>query len=179
MERAGHGCVTSLIPRDTESPIDGKTGAFTMTWRRWLEAVSNAINAATGNITAIATKLGSPDGTVANIPSEASQSLEMYGRNGVRVEGKLGVSPVYVELRPIDDDGTGELLALTRDDYGRITGTRAVVAGDLPESGSYPPTLLDDADTFSVPANKQVLFSIPIDLGLGTLDVSGDFVEVA
>lgn len=178
MERAGHGCVTN-IPGSQEQPVDRQTGQFSLPWRRWLEAINNAISAATGNITAIATKLGSPDGTVANIPAQSGDDLLIYGRNGVRVEGKLGVSPVYVELRPIEDDGTGELLAFTRDDYGRITGTRAVVAGDLPESGSYPPTLLDDADTFSVPANKQVLFSIPIDLGLGTLDVSGDFVEVA
>lgn len=174
------------IPGYQERPVDAQTGQFSLPWRRWLETVNNTLNAAgsdttslAADVAAIATALGSPDGTVANIPDQANLDVVIVGRNGVTVTGKAGVSPVYVELQPVEDDGTGALLAFTRDDFGRITGTRAVVAADLPESGSYPPTLLDDAATFSVPANKQVLFSIPIDLGLGTLDVAGDFVEVA
>jgi len=100
--------VTSLIPGSKERPIDGVTGQFSMPWRRWLEAVNTALNAGgddvlslTAAIAAIATALGSPDGTVANIPDQESLDVVIVGRNGVTVTGKAGVTPVVVELPPM------------------------------------------------------------------------------
>ncbi len=43
----------------------------------------------------------------------------------------------------------------------------------------YVPTLMSTGETFSVPTNKQVLFTYPIDIADATLDVIGDLVEVA
>lgn len=46
-------------------------------------------------------------------------------------------------------------------------------------TASITPTLLATGETFNVPLNKQVLFTIPIDIADGTLDVVGELVEVA
>ena len=55
-------------------PVIGKDGRVTLTHRRWLELVTQLLNSGATEesvqalITEIATKLGSPDGTVENIP---------------------------------------------------------------------------------------------------------------
>ena len=136
--------MTSLIPGAKELPIDRVNGQFSMPWRRWLEAVNVALNAAgtdtlslSAAISEIATALGSPDGTVANIPDQESLDVVIVGRNGVTVTGKAGVSTVNVELTPIDDSGVGAaLLKFTRDAYGRLEGTQAATTDDLTEGST-------------------------------------------
>ena len=100
--------MTTLIPSDSELPINGQTGRFAKSWRQWAVDVTRAINAGGSGSTelaaavaAIATALGSPDGTVANIPDQESLDVVIVGRNGVTVTGKAGVSPVVVELPPM------------------------------------------------------------------------------
>lgn len=44
-------------------------------------------------------------------------------------------------------------------------------------AGGFVPTLIADGDTFTVPLNKQVLWSIPIQID-GILDVQGAFIMV-
>ena len=122
----------SKLPVVTELPIDGRTGNFSLPWRQWLQTVDRALGdagtdtaALAVQVAAIATALGSPDGTVENIPDQESLDVVIYGRNGVTVTGKAGMTPVYVELEPVEDDGTGALLAVTLDQYGRVIGSKA------------------------------------------------------
>jgi hypothetical protein len=47
-------------------------------------------------------------------------------------------------------------------------------------AGAFVPTLLATGQTFSIPANRQALFALPIELeGTASLDISGALVEVA
>jgi hypothetical protein len=119
------------IPGDAELPVS-QNGRFSLPWRRWLEAINAGLNSVVSSTSAIATALGSPDGTVANIPPQSTSDLELRGRNGVNVDGRLGVTPTYVELRPIEDSEAGTFKLLTRDDYGRLAGTVDGTAADVP-----------------------------------------------
>lgn len=55
-------------------------------------------------------------------------------------------------------------------------------ADDIPEGDIHfynVPYFIEDGRTFAVPLNKQVLFTLPIELdGAATLDVSGALIEV-
>ena len=151
------------IPKDAELPVDGRTGRFSQPWRRWLETVNTAINAGgsgavalAADVAAIATALGSPDGTVANIPDQESLDVVIYGRNGVTVTGKAGMTPVYVELQPVEDDGTGALLAVTLDQYGRVIGSKAA--------------------TITGTANRITVTNGTAAAGLPTLDIAATYV---
>ena len=94
MDRAGHGGVSTLIPKHSERPLDA-TGLFSLPWRRWLEAVNNALNAASdgrlglaADVSALATTLGSPDGTVANVPAQDWLApFSIRAGDGVAVSG--------------------------------------------------------------------------------------------
>ena len=71
-------------------------------------------------------------------------------------DGILG-DPVF-DLAPVDDSGTGSLLAITKDSYGRITGTKeATITGT---SGQV------------VVANGDAVLGLPI-ISLADLDNSG------
>lgn len=50
--------------------------------------------------------------------------------------------------------------------------TQTVISG-----GAMVPTYIDPAETFTVPANRQALFTVPID-NEGILDVDGVLEEV-
>jgi hypothetical protein len=82
-------------------------------WYRWfteLEAARLSGAIGTEAITAIAYILGSPDGTVANIP------------------------PLSTDLPLLNDTGVGlALLKITRDIYGRVEGTESATTDDLSE----------------------------------------------
>lgn len=87
--------------------------------------------------------------------------------------------------------GTAATLQKTAfDAYGRRTNEAAATTDDLPEgstnlyytdtrarTAAIAPTLVQTGETFVVPANKQVLFSLPITVD-GTLQVDGYLVEV-
>lgn len=88
-------------------------------------------------------------------------------------------------LQPLDSDLTAiAALAPTDDDFiqrkaGAWTNrTMAQLAADLAAFVSQGvPTVL--SANFTVAANTQVLFTLPIEVGTYDLDIAGDFVEVA
>lgn len=92
MVGAGSGCVTQ-IPRDAELPIDGKTGRFSLPWRRWFDAVNARINAAGTDTTALSAEVASLAASVAAIPAT---SATIRGRDGITVGGTLESGTVTI-----------------------------------------------------------------------------------
>lgn len=95
------------------------------TWYRWLReldrlARENGTDVA-AEIEAIARKLGSPDGTVDGIPP--AQAQQMVGLSPITVAGQ------NISLQTVAAAALGELLAVQVDAFGRVTGSRPVVAG--------------------------------------------------
>lgn len=72
----------------------------------------------------IATQLGSPDGSIAHIPTGANDVL-FFGGDGIRIDGSFSSGAITVSLQQVADSGTGSLKAIVRDAWGRITGTKA------------------------------------------------------
>lgn len=186
MDRARHGGVT-LIPKYQQPALDG-SGLFTLPWRRWLEAVNTALNSAgsdnlslAAEVAAIATALGSPDGTVANIPDQSALNEVIYGRNGVTVTGKLGQTPVYVELEPLEDTGVGAaLLKITRDSYGRVEGTQAATTSDLAEGTNlyYTDERARDAIGVALVAGTNVTITVNDPGDTITVDAAGGTTDI-
>jgi hypothetical protein len=80
--------VTSLPSAREAITEDGKLA--TVTFRRWLESLGSTASVTAEAISAIATALGSPDGSVANIPDQdAGVSFVINGGGSVAVTGTL------------------------------------------------------------------------------------------
>jgi hypothetical protein len=82
------------IPKATQAAVDD-SGHFTASWRNWLSSIERALSQTAGNgtdataaIAAIATALGSPDGSVENIPDQHWLApFVIRGMGGVSVSG--------------------------------------------------------------------------------------------
>lgn len=106
-------------------------------WYTWFRAIEQKAESgqlsgseATAAIAAIATALGSPDGTVGNIPPQADP-LALQAGDGIQI---TGLDIKIVGLSPIEDTGVGDaLVKITRDAYGRVEGTAAATTDNLPE----------------------------------------------
>lgn len=105
-------------------PIAG-TARVDPTWFRFfseLERRSRALGVdLSAEIASLARKLGSPDGSIAGIPDAANGQL-------------VGLSPIIVagsnvSLEPVLQPLVGELFGIQFDEFGRVTGSRPVVAG--------------------------------------------------
>jgi hypothetical protein len=196
------------IPKVTQAAVDD-SGHFTAPWRNWLSAIERAVSTTTGNtsdtaaaISAIATALGSPDGSVESIPDQDAASFVIISPdNTVAVTGTPASGAVMLALRQVEDSGVGAALyKITRDAYGRVAGTQAASAVDLPYShttsglaatntqaaideiagnGGFVPYFVPTGTSFYVPSNKQALFALPIELeGTATLVLDGALIEV-
>lgn len=125
------------LPVQTQAVADER-GLLTPTWRRWLAELERRVSSSqngslASDIAAIATALGSPDGTVANIPEQANADALIVGLDGILTEGRLSNGRVAVRLADLEDTGVGAgLYKITRDDKGRVEGTEAATAADLP-----------------------------------------------
>lgn len=131
--------MSTQLPQHREAVAD-KDGLLTLPWRRWVEAINRAANSngtdnlsLAADITAIATALGSPDGTVAAIPDQDTLEAVIAGPDGtITVTGTLASGRVDVRLTELADSGVGAgLYSITRDGYGRIEGMQAATAADL------------------------------------------------
>lgn len=232
-----------------QAPVVDSNGKITPVWFRWLSELRGNADAGASQadmdaaIAAIATALGSPDGTVANIPPQSEADIRLLQGEGIAITGNAE-NGYAIAIRPLADSGAGALLGITRDAYGRVsgttdatitgtagqidvangdaaagpptlsladvtdagggtlqktafdakgrkTGTSAATTSDLTEgtnlyftatraiSAAMAPYEIADGETFVVPAGKQCLFSLPIELGAGaTLDVAGALVQV-
>jgi hypothetical protein len=133
------------IPKPSERPLD-QQGCFTLPWRQWLAQVDRRINAngtdaadVAADVAAIATALGSPDGTVANIPDQDDENtFVIVSPDGtIAVTGTPASGSVMLALRQLEDSGTGAALyKFTRDAYGRVSGTHSATTDDLAEGST-------------------------------------------
>src|SRR3546814_9433826 len=98
-------------------------------WLRFLQSLDGKADAS--DISAIATALGSPDGTVENIPDLSDSTVRILQGAGIAVtRGESG--EYYIALRPLGDSGTGTFKLITRDTTGRISGSEDGTAADVP-----------------------------------------------
>lgn len=231
------------IPR-ANAPIAGQS-APTIQWYNFLRYLDTRTSSAAGDvqaeITTIAVKLGSPDGTVDNIPTlgnvssvQGKQSIASSGVGVVQlnlVNDADTVAPVYyygtdsagakgwqllfdafadtANIVAINTSGIvsfdltdatvttgGALKKYGFDAKGRLSDQDAATTTDLTEgdnlyftdaraqavvdASSGVPTSVPTATTYLVPSDRQVLWTIPIELvGTASLDISGALVEVA
>lgn len=128
--------MTLPLPRAQSAYVDA-TGRPTTEFYKWLQSVERDSGgsdpALALAIRQIAEKLGSPDGSVAGIPNVypgLSEDTSIVGIGGqIQVSGTLASGEALIGLASVTDSGAGELLAITRDGFGRVSGTKPVVAG--------------------------------------------------
>jgi hypothetical protein len=191
----------TLLPNQSH-PINpgGKTDAD---WTRWFQKVERALSdngkPLSELISAIATALGSPDGTVANIPPLSESQVTILQGAGIKVTGNAH-DGYQIALQPISDSGTGTFKLIERDEYGRVSGSVDGGAADIPydptasgltatdvqaavdelaarPASSGVPYFIASGDTFSVPEFQQALFAMSIDCE-GILAVDGYLIGV-
>jgi len=133
------------LPNAAQAAVDDN-GHFHPSWRNWLAALERTVSQTRGDgtdaaasIAAIATALGSPDGTVAHIPDQNWLSaFDIVSPDGtLRVTGSPASGSVQIALRALSDSGVGAaLVKLTRDAFGRIAGTQSATTSDLAEGAN-------------------------------------------
>lgn len=109
----------SLVHGDKIDPV----------WFRYLQSLDGKANAS--DIRAIATALGSPDGTVANIPEQSADDVRILQGAGIAVT-RDDAGAYAIALRPLGDSGAGTFKLITRDSTGRISGSADGSAADVP-----------------------------------------------
>jgi hypothetical protein len=145
-------------------------------------------------------------GLIARLPGNTWGARKVESADATRIvvtdgDGQAG-NPT-IDLAELADSGTGTaLVKLTRDDYGRVEGTEAATAADLPydntasglaatntqdaidevsgvasAGGGMVPYFIATGETFTVSEYKQALFVLPIDCE-GSLVVDGYLLEV-
>jgi hypothetical protein len=157
--------VSDIVPKATAIAVDltGPTaGRLTADWH-------NALRRALTNLQRQAIRITETTTIVERIVTAISDDDGSIPDFGALLNGKQDHSSLLDQLAHLSEVG---LVMRTG------TGFATVEVADLP-AGGFIPTLLADDATFTIPADMQALFAIPIDLGLGTLDVAGDLVEVA
>lgn len=93
----------AMIPNNTQPVIDG-SGRATVPWRQWFNSLSEAQKGSAtsadvqAQITELATKLGSPDGTIAGIPADAEPDALILGQASIRHFGSLKDGRVFLQL---------------------------------------------------------------------------------
>jgi hypothetical protein len=131
--------VTLPLPRAQSTYVDN-SGRPTTEFYKWLQSVERESGGDSSGlallIRQIAEKLGSVDGSVAGIPDVypgLSSDTSLVGIGGqIQVSGTLASGEALVGLASLADSGAGELLAVERDDFGRVSGTRSVLPSDIP-----------------------------------------------
>ena len=90
----------------------------------------------------LATKLGSPDGTIANIPDNPAGIQSIIGQAPILAAGNT------VSLASLAQTAGGELVGVTVDVFGRVSQTRPVVAGaGITIDGTTDPTQIEISST--------------------------------
>lgn len=170
--------MTVTLPQGRATLVD-KDSRTAPEFYRWMAGVTDGVNAVpadtSASISAIATKLGSPDGTVANIPAQTDSAGAMFSGSGVSITGAGTVDqPWIASLSPVENSGVGALLGITRDGYGRVSGTIAVTTDDLTEgvtnlyftdARARAAVVIDsiaDADTTHAPSRNAVFDALAL-----------------
>lgn len=154
-----------MIPNVAQAAVD-QNGHFTVPWRKFLAALDRASSQSgtdtsglASDIAALATALGSPDGTVANIPEAAGLIVCNNGTILVTPDG----SQTVIGLKAFGDSGVGAaLVKITRDLYGRVQGTQAATTSDLAEGSNlyYTDERAQDAIAAAIAAGTRTGITI-------------------
>ena len=111
------------IPQPRHPITGGQT--VDVTWYRFLRDLDAAARRsgvdASESIRAIALKLGSPNGSIEGIPSQAGSVSALF---------PVAITDGRVTLSTVATDIAGELFGFATDQWGRIVAARPVVAGD-------------------------------------------------
>jgi hypothetical protein len=99
------------LPNVAQAAVDDR-GHFTASWRNWLAQLERTLSAngtdgtsLAADIAAIATALGSPDGTVGNIPDQSTDAFVIVSPDGtIRVTGSPSAGTVTLTLNATTDN---------------------------------------------------------------------------
>lgn len=96
--------MATLIPNDAQA-IAGPGGTVTTPWRQFLDALARGQAAGesgdaalAADIRAIALALGSPDGSVENIPPQTHDPGLIIGQGSIKTAGTLANGKVWIQL---------------------------------------------------------------------------------
>jgi hypothetical protein len=117
---------------DTEEVINQ---VYLTSWASVLSKPQNIIEAAALTGAGVIVRQVTGDWVVRTIEGTAGNIVVTNGT------GDAG-NPI-INLATVADSGTGALLAITRDGFGRVTGTRAVTPADLPALDLMDSTFID------------------------------------
>lgn len=115
-----------VLPKAVQAFLDSRTGNPSPAYRRWMEDLTRALNAAGSaeDLQALIDHL-STDGTIEGIPEPTE--LQLVQGVGIKITGGNTIA-----LRELADSGSGAFKLLTRDSYGRVSGTADGTAADVP-----------------------------------------------
>lgn len=114
--------MTTPLPMVAEAINAG--GPVSIAWRNWLESVNRALNDGSLSVSALQALVADLQAQVAALDAGSVRQGE-----GIALYGSLQ-DTLTIALRALDDSGAGALLAVTRDDFGRVSGTKpATITG--------------------------------------------------
>lgn len=121
------------LPANRQPAVD-REGRMTPPLYNWAQQIDKGVAAITkklddvsATVDAIPPALGSADGTVGGIPvPQQTRVLAIEPLRSTPID-----NGALLSLDDLVDDGTGELLAITRDAKGRVQGTRPANADDI------------------------------------------------
>ncbi len=156
-----------FLPR-ASAALTNAAGPPTAEWRRFFESLA----AQTDNA-AIQAELLALAARVSELEDDPGADIGLVlGQQSIKQVGVLTSGNVYLTLQG-DAESPGNSYYYGTDAAG------AKGFHELPASDSAVPYLIPDGETFTIALNKQALFTIPIDLGVGSgLVVDGILVEV-
>lgn len=159
------------LPKAVQAFIDSRNpGHPHPAYRAWMDDVTNALNAASTSedLAALIARLGSTDGTIAGIPDPSE--LQLVAGVGIAI-----TNGGTIALRPLADSGVATtLLRVTRDVYGRVSGTAPVEPTDI--LNPYADYLVDGDGNYLVDADGNFIVAqngFPIPQAYGGTGVAG------
>lgn len=115
------------VPLPTVAEAINAGGPASVAWRNWFQAINDKFQA--GDLT-----LADLEAAVADLQAQLAglDSGSVAQGEGIAVYGSLA-DTLTIALRALGDDGSGTFKLLTRDDYGRLSGTADGNTDDVPE----------------------------------------------
>lgn len=176
------------IPVVTHPFLD-RNGNVDVVWRRWLQSLGEVTSLADlqAAVAAIQAQLADmSDGP--SITGNASVQVTQNGDNFYLWLVNDQQNPTVGFVYSADENGVKGWHQLAAEFVAYDNSTSGLVADQVQAAidemaaaaaNSVVPYFVPDGETYSVPQYKQALFTLPIELGVGSsIDLSGSLVEV-